>query len=115
MRLADPAAFERVFSSATVRLRSGPLRLLAIRRDLGRQDDARLSGPDARLGLVVGKRALRRASDRNRVKRILRERFRRQRHAFADFDVVIQLTRSPEHGEIAAGAESLFRQLADRK
>lgn len=63
----------------------------------------------------MGKRALRRASDRNRVKRILRETFRRQRHAFADFDVVIQLTRSPEHGEIAAGAEYLFRQLADRK
>lgn len=75
----------------------------------------RHENPEARLGLVVGKRALRHASDRNRVKRIIRETFRRQRHAFPAFDVVIQLTRSPERGEIAAGAEYLFRQLADRK
>ena len=35
--------------------------------------------PDARLGMVIGKKLLKKAVDRNRVRRVIREQFRRQR------------------------------------
>jgi ribonuclease P protein component len=46
----------------------------------------------ARLGLVVGKRALPRAHERNRAKRVLRESFRHRRAALPAMDIVIQVT-----------------------
>jgi len=45
----------------------------------------------ARLGIVVGKKQLRRAIDRNRVKRVLREQFRWQRAGLPVFDIVVRL------------------------
>ncbi len=41
-----------------------------------------------RLGLVVGKRSSKSAVERNRVKRIFREIFRRNKNLFDSFDVV---------------------------
>ena len=46
----------------------------------------------ARLGLVIGKRAVRRAVDRNRAKRVLRETFRTRRLELPWVDIVVQLT-----------------------
>ncbi|HLQ86812.1 MAG TPA: ribonuclease P protein component [Salinisphaeraceae bacterium] len=45
--------------------------------------------PQARLGLAVAKRHLPRAVDRNRVKRLIRESFRRQRAHLGALDVVV--------------------------
>jgi len=42
-----------------------------------------------RLGLVVGKKAARKAVDRNRIKRITREVFRNQAAGYANLDVVV--------------------------
>ncbi|RJS92568.1 ribonuclease P protein component [Salinisphaera sp. Q1T1-3] len=47
----------------------------------------------ARLGLALAKRRIRRAVDRNRVKRIVRESFRRHRDEIGGIDVVV-LARS---------------------
>ena len=46
----------------------------------------------ARLGLVVGKKFLRRAVDRNQVKRIIREQFRCLRGRLPALDLVVRLT-----------------------
>lgn len=46
----------------------------------------------ARIGLIVGKRALRRAVDRNRVKRVIRETFRLNRQELPKADIVVQVT-----------------------
>jgi ribonuclease P protein component len=46
----------------------------------------------ARLGLVIAKKFLRRAVDRNQVKRIVREQFRCVRRDLPAFDVVARLT-----------------------
>jgi ribonuclease P protein component len=46
----------------------------------------------ARLGMVIGKRAVRRAVDRNRAKRVLRETFRTRRSELPCVDIVVQLT-----------------------
>jgi ribonuclease P protein component len=52
-----------------------------------------------RLGLVVGTRAAPRAVDRNRVKRMVREAFRRAAQRFAGKDVVVRLKRLPGPSE----------------
>lgn len=46
----------------------------------------------ARLGLIVPKRYLRRAVDRNRVKRLLREWFRMNQQALEGNDLLIRVT-----------------------
>ncbi|MDD2884033.1 MAG: ribonuclease P protein component [Dechloromonas sp.] len=45
----------------------------------------------ARLGLVVGKKLLKRAVDRNCLKRIVREQFRLRRDALPAVDLVVRL------------------------
>ena len=56
----------------------------------------RASGADdARLGLVVGKKLLKRAVDRNRFKRVLREQFRLRRADLPACDLVVRLAVKP--------------------
>lgn len=49
-------------------------------------------GNEARLGLVIAKKFLRRAVDRNQVKRIVREQFRCLRGDLPAVDIVARLT-----------------------
>lgn len=68
---------------------------------------AKEPGGGARLGLTVP-RAIGGAVDRNRIKRRLRDLFRRRRDAFGDFDIVLNprrtiLTASPADLERALG------------
>ncbi len=50
---------------------------------------------DARLGLVVGKKLLKRSVDRNRLKRIVREQFRLRRANLPACDLVVRLFAKP--------------------
>ncbi|KAB2928123.1 MAG: ribonuclease P protein component [Dechloromonas sp.] len=50
---------------------------------------------DARLGLVVGKKLLKRAVDRNRFKRVLREQFRLRRATLPACDLIVRLAAKP--------------------
>jgi len=50
---------------------------------------------NARLGVVVGKKLLKRAVDRNRVKRVIREQFRRLRPQLPPVDLVVRLAVKP--------------------
>ena len=50
---------------------------------------------EARLGLVVGKKLLKRAVDRNRVKRIIREQFRQRRESLPACDLIVRLAAKP--------------------
>jgi ribonuclease P protein component len=50
---------------------------------------------DARLGVVVGKKLLKRAVDRNRLKRIIREQFRRVRVDLPAVDLIVRLAVKP--------------------
>jgi ribonuclease P protein component len=49
----------------------------------------------ARLGLIVPKRYLPRAVDRNRAKRLVREWFRLQQHALTGQDILVRVTAPP--------------------
>jgi ribonuclease P protein component len=48
-----------------------------------------------RLGLVVAKRLLRRSVDRNLVKRLVREAFRRRRPELPSCDLIVRLAAKP--------------------
>jgi ribonuclease P protein component len=65
----------------------------------------------ARIGIIVSRRVARRAVDRNRAKRLVREAFRRARHRLAGIDVVVELRRCPLRGAMAAAGAEINRLL----
>jgi ribonuclease P protein component len=65
----------------------------------------------ARLGLVVGKRALRRAHERNRAKRVLRDTFRHQREVLPPMDIVILVTGDAGNLAYRESLEALLAEL----
>lgn len=66
-----------------------------------------VSCPHARLGLVVAKRQIQRAHERNRVKRLVRESFRKYPHPLAQ-DMVVIARQGAQHADNA----EIFRSLA---
>ncbi|WP_263770804.1 ribonuclease P protein component [Propionivibrio soli] len=66
----------------------------------------------ARLGLVVGKRLLRRSVDRNLIKRLAREQFRAIRCILPPRDIVLRLAAKPESLDKRALADEIRRLLS---
>ena len=58
--------------------------------------------PPGRVGLVVGRKALPRAVDRNRFKRKLREVLRRERPHLEGYDLIVRLKRAAPGVELDA-------------
>jgi ribonuclease P protein component len=70
--------------------------------------------PDARLGMVIGKKLLKKAVDRNRARRVIREQFRRQRPQLPACDLIVRLAARPDPFDgklLAADLSSLFVRL----
>lgn len=61
----------------------------------------------ARLGLAISKKHCRRATGRNRLKRIVRESFRRHKAALAGLDVVVMNQPAAERADNRALFDSL--------
>ncbi len=75
-------------------------------------------GHGARLGLAIAKKRLRRAVDRNRVKRLARESFRHWRSRLGSTDVVVLAREGLAHrdnAELRASLERLWQRLAQRR
>lgn len=72
------------------------------------------NGP-ARLGLAIAKKSARRAIDRNRLKRVVREVFRHNRQSLPGIDLVV-MARSPaaaaDMQSLRTSLERHFTQLA---
>ena len=69
---------------------------------------------EPRLGLVVGKKLLKHAVDRNRLKRIVREQFRLRRASLPGVDSVVRLAVKPkplDGKQIADDIVALFDKL----
>jgi ribonuclease P protein component len=75
-----------------------------------------LESPDhrARLGLAVSRKVSKRAVERNRIKRVIRESFRATREALPDFDILViartSATTVPNpalHGDLERAWQSL--------
>lgn len=67
----------------------------------------RAEGEDARLGVVIAKRFVRRAVDRNLVRRLARENFRRLRTALDSRDLILRLISRPGDFDRRALAEEI--------
>ena len=107
LRLLNAAQYRAVFSGTQIRAAHPNLLILACRNDLGHP----------RLGLVMAKKHVRNASDRNRIKRIARETFRLRQHELPSVDAIV-LAR-PGAGELDNAAltkllAKLWRKLAKR-
>jgi ribonuclease P protein component len=66
----------------------------------------------ARLGMIAGRKAMPRAVDRNRCKRLVREVFRAARPMLAALDVVVFCRRAVTAREKAAGRQELAQLFA---
>jgi len=73
-------------------------------------------GENARLGIIASKRSFPRAVDRNRVKRLVREAFRRHAIRMRKLDLVV-LAKTISIQDLGAGTEklnTLFGRIEDR-
>ncbi|HET6628672.1 MAG TPA: ribonuclease P protein component [Woeseiaceae bacterium] len=95
-RLSDTADFSRVFSGA----QKSRDRYFTV---LSRPNDQ----SSARLGLAISKKQCRLASGRNRLKRIVRESFRRHRPELGSVDIVVMA----QQGTDSTGSATLFDSL----
>lgn len=78
-RLLSSSDFKAVFDGASVRVSDRHLLILAIPN----------KDQESRLGLVIAKKHIKRAVDRNRVKRLIRESFRLSKATLPSVDIVV--------------------------
>lgn len=97
-RLLKPAEFKAVFDNAPFRASHQFILMLS-----------RPNATDtARLGLVIAKKNIRLAVDRNRVKRLIRESFRQHQQHLCGLDVIVLARR----GLAELDNEQIFKLLA---
>jgi len=101
-RLLRANEFTAVFRAAEVNLSAGPLRMRARKNRM----------PSARLGLVVTKKGTPKANRRNRVKRIIRERFRQQAQELPRADIVLQVFSNVDDARLKQTLDELFKRLS---
>lgn len=103
VRLLKPAEYSRVFKNA-IRSSDRLLTVLAASNDLGYP----------RLGLAISKKNAKRAVDRNRIKRLIRESFRLHQIELPAVDFVIMakpVTKSVDNREIFTSLEHHWNRL----
>lgn len=102
-RLLKPAEFSRVFKKA-IRSSDRMLTILAAPNDQGHP----------RLGLAISKKNAKRAVDRNRIKRIIRESFRQNQIRLPAIDLVVMAkpqTKSATNSELFTSLEFHWDRL----
>ena len=65
----------------------------------------------ARLGLIVGKKAVPKASARNRIKRVIRERFRTVQTELPPVDIVIRVVGPVHRGRLHQHLDKLLDEV----
>lgn len=103
-RLLASSAFQHVFDSPPIRVSHPSVLFLVKPNTLGH----------ARLGLIVGKKHVKLAVRRNRIKRLVRESFRNQLSHLPEIDVIV-LARSGadalENSEILSILNGLWKRV----
>ncbi len=96
-RLLTSGDYQHVFRQARYKVSSKRILILATENGMAR----------ARLGLVVGKKHLKLAVQRNRFKRLARESFRHQQHELAGLDIIVLVRGNLAHEENARIRQSI--------
>ena len=65
----------------------------------------------ARLGLIVGKKAVAKASERNRIKRVIRERFRKAQNELPAVDLVVRVVGPVSRAHLHRHLDRLLSEL----
>jgi len=102
-RLLKPAEYSRVFKNP-VRSSDRLLTILAVSND----------SCHARLGLAISKKNAKRAVDRNRIKRLVRESFRLNMHKMPDIDLVVMakpVTKNADNQQILQSLQQHWNRL----
>jgi ribonuclease P protein component len=102
-RLINKADFDRVFAD-NQRARTDYVMVMAHPNQVGYP----------RLGMVITKRLLARAVDRNRVKRCVRESFRQVLPELPACDFVVRLIAKPIQGDEARDLSRTFKRAGQR-
>ena len=97
VRLRCAADYKGVFDGALFKVHQPHFLFLAKHSEL----------PNSRLGIVVAKKKVRRAHERNRVKRLARESFRLHQQQLDDLDIVVM----PKSGIDTIPNAELHQQL----
>lgn len=106
-RLLNAGDYKAVFDRARYKVSSRHFLFLAIPSN----------GIRPRLGLVIPKKQVAKATARNRLKRILRERFRHAQHTLALLDIVVLARKDADKLnaiELNAAVDSLLEDLQRR-
>lgn len=69
--------------------------------------------PGARLGLIVGKRGVAKAHERNRLKRVARETFRLKRSELPAVDIVVQVRGPIDSHTLRSRLEDMFKLVEE--
>ena len=101
LRLTRAREFEKVLRRPEARLKAGPLRLNLVFNRMHH----------ARLGLIVGKKAVARASGRNRIKRVIRDRFRTAQHELPAADLVVRVVGEVDRARLHRHLDRLISEL----
>ncbi|HBA64841.1 MAG: ribonuclease P protein component [Gammaproteobacteria bacterium HGW-Gammaproteobacteria-10] len=97
LRLRKPSEYKKVFTGP-VKSSDAYFTLLAVRNELDHP----------RLGLAIAKKIIKKAVDRNMLKRTARESFRLQQHELINIDVVVMARKDA----LNASPEQLQKSLA---
>jgi ribonuclease P protein component len=104
-RLLNPRQFKNVFDSPTGKVPGRHVLLLARGNDLDHP----------RLGLVIGKKSVRLAVERNRLKRQIRESFRLSQQELGGWDIVVVARKGLgelQNAELTSHFGKLWKRLA---
>ncbi len=103
LRLLNAADYTSVFDDAPIRA-SHPAFLILSRPN---------SLPHPRLGLIIAKKHVKKAHQRNAIKRIARESFRHQQHKLTSIDAIVLARRGADNFS-AAELRKIFNGLWKR-
>lgn len=100
LRLLHSSDFQSVFDDAPFRASHQYFLVLARSNQLGRP----------RLGLVIAKKHIRLAVQRNRIKRLIRESFRQQQQSLTGIDVIVLARKGMDELSNAVISKQLDQQ-----